>query len=125
MQEAIEMTELGFSIAQKLKAARASRGFEQKYVAAQIGISESKLGHYENGRAEPDIDTLHRLGKFYGASLDEWLNLNESNEPLVVTQDEKDILMKYRKMSFQIKEDVCDYINMKYEKFIRQEQTEK
>jgi transcriptional regulator with XRE-family HTH domain len=117
------MTELGFSIAQKLKAARAARGFEQKYVAAQIGISESKLGHYENGRAEPDIDTLHRLSKFYDASLDEWLNLNDPNEPLMVTQtDEKDVLMKYRRVSYQMKEDIRDYVNMKYSKYIRQEQ---
>ena len=116
------MTELGFSIAQKLKAARAARGFEQKYVAAQVGISESKLGHYENGRAEPDIDTLHRLSKFYGASLDEWMNLSDPNEPLMVIQsEEKDVLIKFRKMSFQLKEDICDYVNMKYEKHLRQE----
>lgn len=118
------MTELGFSIAQKLKAARAARGFEQKYVAAQIGISESKLGHYENGRAEPDIDTLHRLSRFYDVSLDEWLNLNDPDEPLVaIHSDEKDVLTKYRRVPYQMKEDIRDYVDMKYSKYIRQERS--
>ncbi|SHI18675.1 Helix-turn-helix [Sporobacter termitidis DSM 10068] len=116
------MTELGLSIARKLKEARSARGYEQKYVAARIGISESKLGHYENGRAEPDIDTLHKLSKFYDASLDEWLNLDMSEPMVVVQSDEKEIIMKYRAVSSQLKEDIRDYVNMKYGKHIKQGQ---
>jgi repressor LexA len=72
------------NIADKLKEVRSEKGYEQRYVAEQIGITPSKLGHYENGRAEPDIDTLYRLSTFYGISLDEWLNLSiEHKHPLV------------------------------------------
>lgn len=112
------MTELGLSISQKLKAARKAAGLDQKHVAAQVDLTESKLGHYENGRAEPDIDTLYRLSKFYGVSLDDWLNLNDLDEQIVVFKsDEKALIKKYRDLPDSLKEDIGDYINMKYEKF--------
>lgn len=115
------MTELGLSIAQKLKDIRRAKKLEQKYVAAQIGITESKLGHYENGRAEPDIDTLYRLSKFYDVSLDDWLNLNDLNEQMVITQnDEKLLIKKYRELPDDTKEDICDYVSMKYNKHLQQ-----
>lgn len=80
------MSNSDINIAERLKAVRGERGYEQKYVAEQIGITPSKLGHYENGRAEPDIDTLYKLSVFYGISLDDWLNLTVAQDHPIVTK---------------------------------------
>ena len=54
----------------RLKALRESRGFTQKVVALEIGISESNYARYERGVREPDIATLKQLSKFFSVSID-------------------------------------------------------
>jgi transcriptional regulator with XRE-family HTH domain len=112
------MTELSLRLARKLKETRISKGYEQKYVAAQIGISGSKLGNYENGRSEPDVDTIRKLSEFYDISLDEWLKTKDnSDKTLLVTQKEEvNMLSNYRELPEPLKKDVQDYIIYKYGK---------
>ena len=54
----------------RLKALRESRGFTQKIVALEIGVSESNYARYERGVREPDIATLKQLSKFFLVSID-------------------------------------------------------
>lgn len=55
----------------RIKAARLSWGYSQTYVAAETGISQSKISKYETGDLEPTIEQLGILAKFYNASIDE------------------------------------------------------
>ena len=59
---------------QNLKAARKSCGFTQKYVAEQLNVVESCYANWEQGRTEPNIATLRRLGEILKISLDELIN---------------------------------------------------
>lgn len=57
---------------EKLKTARKRTGFTQIEVMKELHIPQSTLAKYENGKREPDIETLGLLADFYGVSID-WL----------------------------------------------------
>ncbi len=54
----------------KLKLSRIEKGYTQSAVASIIGISNSTMGMYEQGRRDPDTKTLLKLAKLYDVSID-------------------------------------------------------
>jgi HTH-type transcriptional regulator, competence development regulator len=55
----------------------------QEEVAACIGISRARYSHYENGRSEPDTETLNKLADYYDVSVDYLLGrTDDPNETL-------------------------------------------
>lgn len=61
----------------KLRALREKKGLLQKELANEIGISTSTIGMYEQGRREPDFETVKKLANYFGVSID-YLADNES-----------------------------------------------
>lgn len=57
---------------ERLKNARKTAGYTQKEVEQETGIERSRLSYYENGKREPDIETLGELATLYEVSTD-WL----------------------------------------------------
>ena len=55
---------------QKLKELRIERGIQQKDLAAVLGIGANTLSQYENGKREPDNNTLMQLADYFGVSTD-------------------------------------------------------
>jgi transcriptional regulator with XRE-family HTH domain len=53
----------------KLKHARMMRGMRLRDVAAKAGCSESLISKVENGRANPSINTLHRIANVLGINI--------------------------------------------------------
>ena len=49
---------------------RKERGFSQKSVASDLGISQALLSHYEKGIRECGLDFLVRAADYYGVSCD-------------------------------------------------------
>ena len=45
-------------------------GKRQRQVAADLGISQALLSHYENGTREPGLDFLTRACDYYGVTAD-------------------------------------------------------
>lgn len=45
-------------------------GKRQRQVAADLGISQALLSHYENGTREPGLDFLVRACDYYGVTAD-------------------------------------------------------
>ncbi len=56
----------------KLKQARFNAGFSQQEVEDFTKIPRANLSRYENGKLEPNIETLGILADFYDVSVD-WL----------------------------------------------------
>lgn len=48
-----------------LKELRKKRGWTQPEVAEKLGITYQAYGHYENGRRNPDIETLKKLADIF------------------------------------------------------------
>ena len=77
-----------------LKKLRKELSLNQKDIATKIGITDKTYANYENGKTEPNIDTIIKLAEFFHISTDELLerkNLNIIDKGLL-SQTELDIL---------------------------------
>lgn len=54
----------------RLAALRRQKKLSQQTLAAQVGVSPSAIGMYEQGRREPDGETLVKLAAALGATTD-------------------------------------------------------
>lgn len=61
----------------KLKVLRIDKNLSQKQLAAELGTTNSSICDWENGRSEPDIDTLIAIAKFFDVSVDYLLGLED------------------------------------------------
>lgn len=61
---------------QNLKIARTQSGLTQKQVAMQLEVVESCYANWEQGRTEPNIETLRKLCTIFDITLDELVNGN-------------------------------------------------
>lgn len=53
-----------------MSALRKERGLSQRRAAADMGISQALLSHYENGAREPGLAFVVRACDYYGVSAD-------------------------------------------------------
>ena len=58
----------GFS--ETMSELRRKKGASQRTAAADLGISQALLSHYENGAREPGLDFVCRACEYYGVSAD-------------------------------------------------------
>ena len=79
---------------QKIAELRKERGLSQKEFGKLIGAAQNTVCNWENGKREPDTQTLNKIAKFFGVSVDYLL----SNTPAPVLdrdglseRDRKDI----------------------------------
>jgi len=56
--------------ASTLSELRRKSSESQKKAAANLGVSQALLSHYENGVREPGLDFIVRAAEYYGVSLD-------------------------------------------------------
>ena len=57
-----------------LKMLRKENNLTQKQVAEKLGVVESCYANWEQGRTEPNIETLRKLSKILNVSIDELIN---------------------------------------------------
>ncbi|WP_044640766.1 helix-turn-helix domain-containing protein [Risungbinella massiliensis] len=55
-------------LGKRLKELRGKR--TQEEVANDLGILRARYSHYENGRSEPDNETLQRMANYYHVTVD-------------------------------------------------------
>lgn len=58
------------AFSETLSKLRQARGVSQKVAAAQLGVSQALLSHYENGIREPGLEFVCRACDYYGVSSD-------------------------------------------------------
>lgn len=56
----------------KLKEIRKEKGITQTELAKKLGVASGTVGNWESGKREPDFETVSRLARFFGVSVD-WL----------------------------------------------------
>ena len=66
------------SFSETLSALRRERNLNQRAVAADLGISQALLSHYENGAREPGLGFVCRVCDYYGVTADYMLCRSES-----------------------------------------------
>jgi transcriptional regulator with XRE-family HTH domain len=58
-------------ISKHLRAIREQRGLSVDELSRATGVHRSPLFRAEAGKVKPSTDVLHRLGKFYGLSIEQ------------------------------------------------------
>lgn len=53
-----------------LREIRKKKNYNQLKVAMDINITRETLSHYENGKRNPDLETLVTLSKYFNKSID-------------------------------------------------------
>ena len=61
----------------RIKELRLERNISQKKLSLQVGVSQSVICDYENGKVEPTASVIISLAKFFGVSTDYLLGLSE------------------------------------------------
>jgi len=64
-----------------LSRLRKERKLSQKQVAAELGVSQALLSHYENGIRECGLDFLVKAARFYEVSSDYMLGISPDRQP--------------------------------------------
>ena len=64
---------------------RKERGITQKQAAADLGISQAQLSHYEKGIRECGLEFLVRAADYYGVSCDYLLGRSPDRTGAVLT----------------------------------------
>lgn len=63
---------------ERLKQLRKASNKTQQQIADQLGISRAAYSHFENGRNEPDKDTLVNLANIFDVTTDYLLGRNQT-----------------------------------------------
>ncbi len=80
------------SISENIKYLRKQAGYTQEQFANEVGIKRSLVGAYEEGRAEPRLQTLQKIGEV----------LNVTSDALIAKDLTKDDPKKYQKEKIKI-----------------------
>lgn len=76
----------------RLKELRLQKGLTQQQVANAIGKTYQAYSYYENGKRDPDTETLKLLADFFNVSTDYLLETPQSVENKKIPKDLKKIL---------------------------------
>lgn len=60
-----------------LQIIRKEKNLNQQKVAIDLNISREALSHYENGKRQPDLETLKKLSEYFNVSIDFLINGEE------------------------------------------------
>lgn len=74
------------NIGAKLKLLRKQKNITQEALAEYLYVSPQAVSKWETGAASPDIDTLPKLAVFFGTSVDNLLDFDQSRVDAAVAQ---------------------------------------
>ena len=87
---------------ENLRLLRKNAKLTQRELAEKFNIAEPTYSHYENGRYEPNIETLIKLADFFGCSIDYLLGHRLDNQE--INQEQQEVISLIRQLnSEQIK----------------------
>lgn len=61
----------------RIKEIREAQGKKQKELAVALGIAPNTLSQYENGKREPDLETIKKMSDILNVSIDSLLGKSE------------------------------------------------
>ena len=60
-------------LGRNLKTLRLAKGISQRKLGEDFNVSNQTISFWENGSREPDLDTLVKIAKYFGVSIDSLL----------------------------------------------------
>lgn len=84
---------------ERLRELRLSIGKSGEEMSKYLNISNPAYYKYENGKAEPSIDTLIKLADLFGVSLDYLCGRQFSNEVGFLTKEQREFVKAYLQLN--------------------------
>ncbi len=107
----------------KIKELRKEEGKTQREIAAAIGVSAQVFRNYEIGRNQPSIEMLIKIADYFLVSVDYLIGRSDDlgiisfrAEEETLTEGERKILHRYRKLDESRKESLIEYADFLSEK---------
>jgi transcriptional regulator with XRE-family HTH domain len=97
---------LGVNTMVMIKEIRKSRGLTAKELGELVGKAESTINLYENGKREPDFETLLKMSEVLNCSTDSLLGKNAA-----LTNEEEHLLWLFRQFSSDRKSAVIKLVS--------------
>lgn len=99
----------------RIKQLREEKNMTQVRLSIELEVSQETVSAYESGKHYPSVATLMKLSAIFNTSCDYILGLSDFREyPAYdfknACYSEKDIIEKYRQLSFYKKEILCAYL---------------
>jgi transcriptional regulator with XRE-family HTH domain len=68
-------------LGEKIRAARAEKGWKQKHLAAQVDVEPITVSRWERGATRPDLNVLHQLAEATGKPVSYFVGGEEPETP--------------------------------------------
>jgi len=66
--------DMGVITIRQLRCFREKMGWTQRDLAKKVGLSETTIWNYENGRREPRLQDLKKFAEVFNCTIDELVN---------------------------------------------------
>lgn len=96
----------------ELRKLRTEKGLSLKQLGDILGVSESTVSLYENGRRQPDNIMINKIADYFHCSTDYLLGRHNSDAISVednIDQLQKLLVSNYKKLNTQGQEKLLDY----------------
>lgn len=103
---------------ENLRTLRRQAGLTMKQLGSYLGMAESTVSLYENGKRSPDVQTLIRFADFFEVSVDYLLGRNEDHVHAAndeMTDEEKELLRIFRGLNRKGKNSIMEYAHERTE----------
>lgn len=96
-----------------LRLCRKQRGLTQKELACQLGVSHASISLWENGSRFPNRAMIAKIAALFRVPIASLTGETSEEAPIyAVTDEEKLLLIQYRKATDEAKNAVCDLLSM-------------
>lgn len=101
----------------RLKYLREKSGLSQEDLAKKLSCTQQTIGSYENGRTQPDIDTLLKLATIFNTSVDYLIGYTDIKTPYMKAEIEpseyKDAFVEgFDQLPDEMKKGIIDIIRI-------------
>lgn len=79
------------TLGEKIYELRTQHNMSQGDLANKLDVSRQSISKWENGNSTPDLEKLTKLGKIFNISLDELVNNEEKEKPVINTPEQNPI----------------------------------
>lgn len=107
----------------RIRELRRAKGITMKQLGIAVGLAESTISQYENGKRQPDNETLIKLSNFFGVTVGYVLGAEKSTpaesgkraeNDINLTKAELDMIMKFRRLDDRGRSAVLNALDHEY-----------
>lgn len=116
----------------RIRELRRAKGITMKQLGIAVGLAESTISQYENGKRQPDNETLVKLSNFFGVTVGYVLGAEKSTpaeagkraeNDINLTKAELDMIMKFRRLDDRGRSAVLNALDHEYTALAGEETT--